>query len=551
MHAKSARFAVIASLGLGLTLMQGCANGRSPGSQTKPSTLAPSAPPSADRPLMRRLTHAQYDNTIRDLLGVTGDPASAFAEDEAEAGFAVNSTLPVQDLQLEQYQDAAEALTTAVVSKSLTALVGCAPSGAGEAACTESFIRGFGGRAYRRPLSDAEVTAYLALFNGARQTGDFANGVTLVLRAMLQSPYFLYRVELGAPAAAPEADGALPLTGYEIASRLSYFIWNTMPDATLLGAAAANQLSTADQVSAMASQMLTDARARDAITSFHEQWLGLSGFDSLEKSDPSFTPELRAAMHEEVDDFSDYVLRAGDGRLETLLSANFSLLSAPLFSLYGVAPVAGQAATQVFQAELPATRLGILTSAAVMAMHAHVDQTSLVHRGKLLREQLLCTQLPPPPADVDTTPPPVDPNVSARVRFEQHTQSAACSGCHGQMDPLGSPFESYDAIGRYRTMDGTQPVDSTGTLTGSASHDGPVENALDLVKRLAVDDKVRSCVAAQWFRYAFGRIEDDTDRATIANAFTSFARADFRIPDLMVALTATRTFRFRRPGQTQ
>ncbi len=542
---------MIARLGLGLTLMQGCANGRSPGSQTKPTIPAPSAPPSADRPLMRRLTHAQYDNTIRELLGITGDPASAFAEDENQAGFAVNSTLPVQDLQLEQYQDAAEALAATVVGKSLSALVGCSPSGAAEAACTESFIRNFGGRAYRRPLSNDELTAYLALFKGARQTGDFASGVSLVLRAMLQSPYFLYRVELGAPGAAPEADGALPLTGYEIASRLSYFIWNSMPDATLLAAAAANQLNSADQVSAMASQMLTDERARDAVTSFHEQWLGLNGFDSLEKSDPSFTPELRAAMHEEVDDFSDYVLRSGDGRLETLLSANFSLISAPVFSLYGVTPVPGQTATQVFQAGLPPTRLGILTSAAGMAMHAHVDQTSLVHRGKLLREQLLCTQLPPPPADVDTTPPPVDPDVSARVRFEQHTQSAACSGCHGQMDPLGTPFESYDAIGRYRTLDGTQPVDSTGTLTGSASHDGAVSDALDLVKRLSVDDNVRGCMAAQWFRYVFGRIEDDTDRATIASAYASFAHADFRIPDLLVALTATRTFRFRRPGQTQ
>jgi hypothetical protein len=496
---------------------------------------------------MRRLTHAQYDNTVRDLLGVTGDPASAFAEDEVEAGFAVNSTQPVQDLQLEQYQDAAESIAATAIASNLAGLVGCAPTGNAEAACTESFIRSFGRRAYRRPLSQDEVAAYLGLFASARQAGDFSSGVSLVLRAMLQSPYFLYRVELGAPGAAPEPDGAWPLTSYELASRLSYFIWNTAPDDTLLAAADANQFTTADQVAAMARQMLGDPRARDAITSFHEQWLGLGGLDSLDKVDPAFTPDLRAAMHEEIDDFSDYVVRSGDGRLQTLLAANFSAIRDPLSQLYGVT-----GSTRVGLVMLPPTqRAGILTSGAVMATHAHVDQTSLVHRGELVREQFLCTALPPPPPNVDTTPPPVDPNVSARQRFEQHTNNPACSGCHGQMDPLGTPFESYDAIGRYRTMDGTQPVDPSGVLTGSASHDGAVKDALDLVQRLSVDDTVRRCVAAQWFRFVFGRAEDDTDRNTIAEAFAPFASSDYRIVELMVALTRTRTFRYRRPVQAQ
>jgi len=502
----------------------------------------------ADQPLLRRLTRAQYDNTVRDLLGITGDPAASFAEDEDQAGFAANSSLPVQDLQVEQYQDAAEALAATSVGSNLSAIVGCAPADSSEASCSESFIRSFGRRAYRRPLTTDEVTAYLALFAAGRANADFASGVALVLRAMLQSPYFLYRVELGTKGSI-EADGATPLTSFEMASRLSYFIWNTMPDATLLAAADADQLRDPATVSALARQMLGDPRARDTMISFHEQWLGLQGLGSLEKTDPAFTPELRAAMREEFDDLSDDV-RLGDGRLETLLGGNTSFVEPPLFSLYGIAGQAPANPSAVVQVALPANRLGLLTSAAVLATHAHVDQTSLVHRGEMVREQLLCTLLPPPPPDVDTTPPPVDPNVSARLRFEQHTKSPACGGCHSQMDPLGTPFETYDAIGRYRTQDGNQPVDSSGSLQGSATHDGPVVNAIDLMQRLAVDDTVRRCVATEWFRFAFGRLENDGDQAAIGAAFQTFSENQYRIPDLIVALTATRAFRYRQaiPG---
>jgi hypothetical protein len=249
--------------------------------------------------------------------------------------------------------------------------------------------------------------------------------------------------------------------------------------------------------------------------------------------------------------FADGVIRGGDGRLETLLGSNTSWLRPPLFELYGVAQASGPSVNGLTEVLLPADqRAGLLTSAAVMATHAHADQTSLVHRGQLIREQLLCMPLPPPPPDVDTTPPPVKPGVSARERFEQHTKSPACSGCHGQMDPLGSPFETYDAIGRYRTKDGSQAVDPTGMLSGSASHDGPISDALDLVRRLSTDDRVRTCMARQWFRFIFGRHEDDADAPTLDAAFASFVSSEYQIPELMLAFTRSRAFRFRRPATT-
>jgi hypothetical protein len=502
---------------------------------------------SPDRPRLRRLTREQYDNTVRDLLGVTGDPAAAFAEDDVQAGFFANTELPVQSLQLEQYQDAAESIAAAVVTSNLSQVIGCSGSGASDSACANLLITGFGERAFRRPLAAEEVARYQQLFTAGAQSGKFSDGAALVLRAMLQSPSFLYRVELGAPGAALEPDGAIALSDHEIATRLSYFVWNTTPDATLLAAADAGQLHTATQVGDMARSMLADGRARDAIASFHEQWLGTGGLHVLQKIDPAFTEDLRAAMQEELVGFADGVIRGGDGRLETLLASSNSYVRAPLYELYGVAPAAGQDLALLSPVLLPTDeRAGLLTSAAVLATHAHADQTSLVHRGQLIREQLLCTPLPPPPPDVDTTPPPVKPGVSARERFEQHTASAACSGCHGQMDPLGAPFESYDAIGRFRTKDGSQAVDPTGTLSGSASHDGPVDGALDLVRRLSTDDGARTCMARQWFRFAFGRHEDDADAPTLNAAFDSFKGADYRIPELIVALARSRAFRFRR-----
>jgi hypothetical protein len=493
---------------------------------------------------MQRLTHAQYDNTVRDLLGAGGDPAAAFAEDEEQAGYAANTQLPVQELQLTQYQQAAETLAAQAVKSSYASIVPCTPA-KDEGPCVDQFVRTFGKRAFRRPLADGEAAAYTALFGVGRAGGDFSAGVSIVVAAMLQSPNFLYRIEWGAPGAPPEADGAVPLSSYEVASRLSYFLWNTMPDDVLLGAADANQLDTADRVAAMAQRMLQDPRARDGFASFHEQWLQLQGLATLQKTDPAFTPDLRAAMNDEVVALVDAVVRQGDGRLETLLTADFSLVRGPLFSVYGLPPPSPPSSPVLMRVSLPAERAGVLTLPAVLAVHAHADQTSIVHRGLLVREQFLCTPIPPPPANVDTTVPPTAANLTQRQFIDAHAQNGACSGCHDLMDPLGDAFEEFDWIGRFRQTDGNQPVDSTGQLAGTSGQDGAVANAADLAHRLASAPEVRDCVLRQWFRYLFGRVETDGDAATLALAMSSFESGGFRIPDLVVALTRTRSFRYR------
>jgi hypothetical protein len=520
---------------------------------TKPQGPAPN-PEVIARPPLQRLTHDQYDNTIRDLLGIGGHPSVAFAEDEEQAGYAANTTLPVQELQLVQYEQAAESLAAQAVGTPGTyaSLVPCAPvQASGEASCVDQFLRGFGKRAFRRPLADDEVAAYASLFESARAGADFASGVRTVLAAMLQSPNFLYRLEWGIPGATPESDGAIPLSQYEIATRMSYFLWDTTPDDSLLAAADAGQLGTVDAVSSTARRMTLDPRARDGLASFHVQWLQLQGLPTLEKTDPTFTADLRSAMSDEVVAFVDGVLRQGDGRLDTLLTADFSYLEGSLYDVYGVAPPAGGSPSTPTLAPLPSNRAGVLTLPAVLAVHAHADQTSIVHRGLLVQEQLLCLDVPPPPPNVDTTVPPTSASLTQRQFLQQHSQNPGCSVCHASMDALGDAFEEFDAIGRYRTMDGTQPVDPSGQLTGTAHEDGPVADATDLARRLSAADEVRACVARQWFRLLFGRVEDDADQGTLENASAAFKGGGYRVPDLLVAYTATRNFRYRTAVRSQ
>jgi hypothetical protein len=502
------------------------------------------------RPPLQRLTHDQYDHTIRDLLGIDGHPSAAFAEDEEQAGYAANTTLPVQELQLTQYEQAAESLASQAVGTASTyaALVPCAPvQPSGEAACVDRFVRGFGKRAFRRPLADDEAAAYSALFVSARAGADFQSGVRTVLAAMLQSPNFLYRIEWGAPGAAPDSDGSVPLSQYEVASRLSYFLWDTTPDDALLAAAGSGQLGTVEAVVSTARRMVEDPRARDGLQSFHIQWLQLQGLPTLEKTDPAFTPALRSAMLDEVVAFADGVIRQGDGTLDTLLTADFSYPEGPVYDVYGIAPPAGASPAAPTRATLPSTRAGVLTLPAVLATHAHADSTSIVHRGLLVLEQFLCSDVPPPPPNVDTTVPPTSPNLTQREFLEQHSQDPGCASCHASMDAIGDAFEEFDAVGRFRTTDGTQPVDSSGQLTGTAHENGPVPDVAGLAHRLAAADEVRACVARQWFRFLFGRVEEGADDGTVASATSVFKSSGYRIPDLLVAYTATRNFRYRTP----
>jgi hypothetical protein len=505
-------------------------------------------PPQPGHVPMRRLTRSQYNNTIHDLLGIAGDPAGEFGVDEEEGGFAANNTAPLEDLQIEKYQQTANDLAEKAVAN-LASLMRC-PPGAAEAACVDQFVRGFGRRAYRRPLTDAEADRYKALFDTGRMGGDLASGASLVVSAMLQSPNFLYRIELGDPASANK-DG-VALTPWEVGTRLSFFLTNSTPDDALLDAAAAGKLKTPEGIAAEAQRLLGSEKSRDTLISFYEQWLQVDDLLTVEKDAkvyPEYTPVVRAAMHDEILEFVDQVTRLGDGKLATLLTTNTSYFRGPLYPIYGMGVGSAAGGSILKKIDLPADqRAGIFTLSGLMTKHGHADQSSPVGRGYLISSRVLCQVPPPPPPGVDNNVPPIDPNVSTRVRFEKHRTKPECASCHALMDPLGVSFEIYDGVGRYRTMDGTKPVDAASELKGTKASDGPTKNAVDLMHKLATAEETQACFAKQMFRYAFGRDESahPADMQILADGQAALVKTG-RIPDLMIAIASAPGFRSRIP----
>lgn len=492
---------------------------------------------------LRRLTGEQLDNTVRDLLGTDRRPSESLPPDEAVGPFSSNVTAPVTNAMVGDFMDVAEELAAEAVAD-LDALLPCDPIVMGEDACASAFVDEFGLRAYRRPLTADERTALIGLYEAGRDDTGFEAGIRLVVQAALQSPYFLYHAEFGEGA---DADGgAVALAQYELAGRLSYFLWNTMPDDELFAAAAAGTLADPEGLRVQAERMVADGRARDAIASFHLQWLGIAGIDSAEKdvaAFPEFTPALRRSMKTETATFADYVIRFTDGTLGTLLTAPYSFPDGGGFGVYGVQRPQGYDGTAPVGLD-PSQRAGLLTHPSVLAVHAHAAQSSPIRRGVLLRENLLCQMLPEPPPDVDNTPPDLDPDATTRERFEQHRANPSCAACHELIDPIGFGFEHYDAVGRYRDVEYGQPIDGSGAL-GGTDVDGSFDGAVELAYRLAQSDEVRSCVATQWFRFAFGRIETEADECARTAIDDAFADSGYRIADLMLAIVASDAFRYR------
>lgn len=493
---------------------------------------------------LKRLTREQYENSIRDLLGVETHPSQAIAADEKLAAFYSNSVSRVTRLTVEQYSDAAEDVARAAVTEKLESITGCS-AGNQNAGCADQFIVSFGQRAFRRPLTAEETARYQQLFVDYEASG-FASAVRLVLQTMLQSPNFLYHLEL---APAPNGAAITPLSGYELASRLSFALWNTLPDADLLAAAAAGTLDGEQGLRAQAERLLGSDRARDALASFHLQWLGLDGLLENTVKDgalfPSWNTELKTAMRDETVSFADFVIRRGDGKLATLLSAPFTVESAnpELLKIYGATAGSGADGTIALD---PTQRAGLLTQAAFLATHAHSNQTSPVHRGLAVRKNLLCTPLPDPPANVDNTPPEPDPTATTRVRFEQHRTEPSCKGCHELLDPIGVGFETYDAVGSYRTVENNLPIDSAGELVGAGDASGPFNGGVELARRLAQSTDVRDCVKKQWFRFALGRSEGPEDACTLHSLSEKFVASDYDIKSLLIALVTSDAFRFRK-----
>jgi hypothetical protein len=503
---------------------------------------------------LRRLTRLEYASSVRDLLPGVAASTDDIPADESVGPFASNTVTSLTALGTEQYLESAERVAAAAVATpaALVSLTGCAraaPTAATDAACASAFIEGFGARAFRRPLSADEKARYVALYTGAATTtAAFADGIRIAIEALLQSPNFLYHVE--ADAAPPVAGALVPLDSYQLAARLSFFLWNSVPDDKLMAAAAAGGLTDPAALRAQVTRMLADGRARSAIAAFHTAWLDLEKLPSVTKDPalyPQFSPALRDAMRAETIAFVDDVLRNGDGRLETLLTAPYSIIDGGLFDLYGVARPPGTVGPVRVELD-PTRRAGLLTQASFLAAHAHENQTSPVARGVAVIRNVLCVAMPDPPANVNNAPPDVAPGATTRERFAAHESVESCAACHKVIDGIGLGFESYDAVGAYRTNDAGKPVDATGNVMGAPEIAGPFDGAVELAKKLAGTQQVQQCVARQWFRFALGRLEGKNDGCSLQAVFGAFESSRHDVRELLAAIATSDAFRYRKAG---
>jgi hypothetical protein len=513
-----------------------------PGGVVTPTT--PGDPLAAGPAPLRRLTRREYNNTVHDLLGDTSRPADGFPIDRDD-GFLFPRAGLVTTQDLSTLRDAAEALGAAA-EKNATTLAPCA-GGMAEDACAAKFLTAFGLRAYRRPLAQDENDRLSALYKNARTTlgMTYAAGIGLLVEAMLQSPSFLYHAEKGAAPLAMEGK-VVRLGSYENASRLSYFLWGSMPDTSLFDAAAGDHLGTAAELEAQAVRMLRDDRARDSVAAFVNDWLNLDQVSDRPKDPaayPEYTDALKTAMVAESRQFVNDIVLDGDGRLGSLLTATKSFVDQTLGGVYAMKGITGADLKPAMLDSMQ--RSGLLTRAAFLTVTGSTNGSNPVKRGRKVYERLLCGELPPPPPVVPPAKPP-SAGGTTRERFAEHGEMKCAVGCHGIMDPIGFAFEHYDGIGKYRDMDNGKMVDSTGEIELDGAKK-PFGDARELSQLLANSASARQCMVTQWMRFALDRVETQGDIASIQTAAAAFAKNDYSIRDLLVGVVTSRSFRYRAP----
>lgn len=478
---------------------------------------------------LRRLTSAQLTATVRDLFG-EGVPANKVFDDPLVLGFKRDADkLVVRGLGAQQIMDYAEEVARWAVANELPSLSPCQKM---DASCRKSFITSFGKRVFRAPLKDETISAYEKLF-AAEPT--FAEGAEATIAAMLQSPLFLYRSEIGEPQSGNDA--RFTLTPHEVASSLSYLITGSMPDSALMAAADAGELKTRAQIDEQVERLLDNGRSQDVVAEFMVDWLELSHLQTAVKEDKSleFDTQLRSDMLAEtrafvIDNFKQ------KGSLADLFTAKHTFVNANLSSLYKLNGVTGQSFSRV---ELPSGQRegGILAHASILAGHANATGSSPTFRGKLVRTRLLCQDLPPPPANLDTMLKPPGNATTTRQRFEQHATDAACAACHDMMDPIGYAFEHYDGFGRWRDQENGTPIDARGKVMEVEGGDVEIDGLQELSTFLSTSPDVQRCMVRFWSYFAFGKSAWSEDACTYEAVGKEAAEGGFSNDSVIRALT--------------
>lgn len=496
------------------------------------------------RVLIHRLSRSEYNNTMRDLFGISSQPANNFPTDGSGGGGFDNNadTLFIPPILMEKYLDAA----TKVLEEAKPERIFFAKLRPRQTRATTArkIIEHFATRAFRRPLEAAELNRLMRLYQAATQRGSsYEDAVKLPLKAVLVSPNFLFRIEKDQKSVTP-----YPISDYELASRLSYFLWSSMPDDELFKMAASKQLRKPVILEAQVRRMMLSPKFGAMANSFAGQWLRVRDLYSSVAPDPKkykeFTPSLRDAMYNETITFFQDILRRESSLLQ-LIDADYTYLNEELAGHYGVDGVKGATMQRVALKE--GRRGGVLTMGSVLTLTSFPQRTSPVLRGKWVLEEILGAPAPPPPPGAGGLSPNDAPaeGLTFRQRLEKHREKPECASCHNRMDPIGFGLENFDGIGRWREEIGGTPVDSSGVLANGEKFSGPTELKKHILTRK--DDFVRN-FSERMLSYALGRGLEGYDRPTVRAITTKLQKDNYRSSTLILEIVKSYPFQYRKNG---
>jgi hypothetical protein len=508
--------------------------------------------PSGDAPIARlhKLTASEFANSVHDLLG-SDAPLSAVEPDNVVDGFSSigASTVAISASGVDQYETAtgsATAFAFASATKAATVL-SCVPTAMTDTACLTTGLNAIGRRAFRRPLTADETTRFVTLATtiAGGTGGTVLMGLQHAVWAMLQSPSFLYRVELGVASAAD--GGRLKYTSYEVASRLAGTIWNGAPDDAVLDAAGADSLATPDGIRTQAQRMLADPKAHRGVLAFIDDLYDMAHFNEAVKDPtlyPKWTPTLQAAMRQELEQRLDDMFLTTKGDFLSLYDSKTTFVNKELASYYGLPAPAGDGFEKAtFPDDSP--RVGLLGAGAILAAYALPSRASPTERGKFVTGTLLCINVPPPPANVPPLPAMLDPGATMREIMAAHRTSPSCASCHTIMDPVGFGLDHFDAVAAYRTTENGKPVDSTGTLTDGTAFDGLAQLGAALRK----EPVAGPCFVSKMYENSLGRTAITLDDTAIMALAKQFSDGQNHADQLLLNLVSSDSFRFVAPSK--
>jgi hypothetical protein len=528
-------------------------SGNSGGASTGSAVDAATPPQESPSPrLLRQLTLAEYTNTAGDLLHLAKPDTNEIPPDNPIDGYTTNvASNFVTQAYMDAYSSVASELATRVLNESYASVVPCQTQ---DTACATTFVQTFGLRAFRRPLTSDEMTRYGNFFNASLTGGDFKTGVSLVVQAMLISPNFLFRSELGTDM----GGGTFVLTPYEIASALSYTYWGTMPDDALFTAAQSGSLSSKTQIQAQAERLLADPRGRCRIASFFYEWMqgsraNIAAPDMGTYPDiytaPGGFANIVSAMRDEEDAFVTHVAFDSTKKFSELFSANYTYANDALAAYYGFAPPGTGTVSAKVAIPPTSSRGGVITLGIFLLGHARTNESSPTQRGHQIRANILCRDVPPPPPGVVPVVPAGTPGATGREQIEALTGSGICATCHNLMNPIGFGLEGFDGAGKERTLDNGEPVDATGQLTGfsdSAGNTITFDGARQLTNALAMYPAAQACFAANYYRYVRGFDPQGVDQGAVEKLEQNFTQTNQDLPDLFVGVALQDSFVERR-----